>query len=66
LASALLCNANSNEEERSLAVSIYREAKAKALRAGAARKEMMELKMFSKTAREIKQIPSCFGRRQME
>jgi len=43
---AVVHNANSNEEERSLAVSIYREAKAKALRAGAARKEMMELKMF--------------------
>ena len=37
------------EDERALAVKIYREAKARALRAGAARRELIELYKFKDT-----------------
>jgi hypothetical protein len=40
-------NPSSSGDERALAVKVYREAKNRVLRAGAARKELMELKTFA-------------------
>ena len=42
----VVSNPASTEDERALAVKIYREAKARALRAGAARRELIELAKF--------------------
>jgi predicted secreted protein len=43
----VVSNPTSSGQERALAVQVYREAKNRALRAGAARKELMELKAFT-------------------
>ena len=43
----VMSNPSSSDEERSLAVKVYRVSKAKALRAGAARKEILDLKRFA-------------------
>ena len=45
----VVSNPASTEDERALAVKIYREAKARALRAGAARRELIELDKFKDT-----------------
>jgi hypothetical protein len=42
----VVSNPNSSDDERALAVQVYREAKSKALRAGEARKELVELNTF--------------------
>jgi hypothetical protein len=42
----VVSNPSSSADERSLAVSVYREAKNKVLRAGAARRKLVELKTF--------------------